>query len=336
MRKVLITGGAGFIGSEVVRQAVKKGYKVVVMDSLTYAGDMERLKDVVQSIAFYHGDIKDTSFVEEVFSRERPEAVIHMAAETHVDRSIISPSPFLDTNVKGTMVLLQVSLKYRVEKFINMSTDEVYGELGKEGSFTEESPLNPNSPYSVSKAAADMLGRAFFRTYGLPVITVRACNHYGPWQYPEKFIPVIILRAYLNEKIPVYGRGENVREWLHVSDGARAILRLVEKGKPGEVYNVGSGQELKNIEVAETVLRIMNKPLSLITFVKDRPGHDFRYSLDWGKIERELNWRPEIKLKKGLKQTVEWYLNNIEWVMRKRKELEKLWERVYSWSGGKK
>ena len=329
MKTLLVTGGAGFIGSELVRQAVSRGYRVIVLDKLTYAGDLERLEGVKDHIVFYQEDIRFPEAVEKIFLREKPELVVHLAAESHVDRSILDPSPFLSTNVDGTSVLLTAARKYGVEKFINMSTDEVYGELGERGKFTEKSPLNPNSPYSVSKAAADMLGRAFFRTYGLPVITVRASNNYGPWQYPEKFIPVVILKAMLDEKIPIYGKGENIREWLHVSDCARALLKIMEEGQPGEIYNVGSGEERRNIEVAEEILKIMGKGRELINFVEDRPGHDFRYSLDWGKIKRELGWEPTVKFEEGLSKTVRWYMENRDWLMRKREALESLWRKVY-------
>lgn len=329
MRKILVTGGAGFIGSEFVRQGVKRGDRIIVLDKLTYAGDLERLKEVEGDYVFYRGDVVNEVLVNLIFEKEKPEVVVHFAAESHVDRSILNATPFMDTNVKGTQVLLDMARKYGVEKFINMSTDEVYGELGEDGQFHETSPLNPNSPYSVSKAAADMLGRAYFRTYGLPVITVRACNNYGPWQYPEKLIPVIILKAYKNEQVPIYGKGLNVREWLFVSDCAEAIFIIIEKGKPGEVYNVGSGFERRNIEVAKAVLAAMGKPESLITFVKDRPGHDFRYSLNTEKIEKELGWKAKVSFEEGINLTVRWYLENINWTVQKEKFLTDLWKKVY-------
>ncbi|NPA39425.1 MAG: SDR family NAD(P)-dependent oxidoreductase, partial [Thermodesulfobacteria bacterium] len=218
--KLLVTGGAGFIGSEFVRQAVKKGFKTVVIDKLTYAGDLERLKEVQKDITFYKCDIRNRDFIDYIFEKEKPDCVVHFAAESHVDRSILDPEEFLSSNVLGTHVLLDTAKKYEIKKFVNISTDEVYGELGETGKFTEETPLNPNSPYSVSKASADMLGRAYFRTYGLPVITVRPSNNYGPWQYPEKLIPVVIVKALQNEEVPVYGKGLNVREWLYVEDCA--------------------------------------------------------------------------------------------------------------------
>jgi dTDP-glucose 4,6-dehydratase len=241
--KLLVTGGAGFIGSEFVRQGVKKGYNIVVVDKLTYAGDLERLKEVENKIKFYKADITNREFIEYIFKSEKPDIVVHWAAESHVDRSILDASPFIETNVKGTQVLLDVAKESNIKRFINITTDEVYGELGENGQFYEDSPLIPNSPYSVSKASADMLGRAYYKTYKLPVITVRPSNNYGWWQYPEKLIPVVILKAINEEPIPVYGTGQNVREWLFVSDCAEAVFEIMEKGKEGEIYNVGSGEE---------------------------------------------------------------------------------------------
>ena len=330
MKKLLVTGGAGFIGSEFVRQGVERGYEIVVIDSLTYAGDLERLKGVEGKIKFYRADVADKGAVEEIFSKELPDAVVHFAAESHVDRSILDPSPFIETNVKGTQVLLDASRRFGVERFVNISTDEVYGELGEEGHFTESSPLNPNSPYSVSKASADMLGRAYYRTYGLPVITVRPSNNYGYWQYPEKLIPVVILKALLNEPIPVYGTGRNVREWLFVADCADGIFKVLEEGKEGEVYNLGSGQERRNLQVVEKILELLDKPKSLIQFVPDRPGHDFRYSLDWSKLKNELGWTPKTSFEEGIEKTVNWYLKNLDWAYGKLDYLKKYWEKVYS------
>ncbi|AEH44606.1 dTDP-glucose 4,6-dehydratase [Thermodesulfatator indicus DSM 15286] len=327
--KILVTGGAGFIGSEFVRQAVKNGYEVVVIDKLTYAGDIERIKSVWDNIHFYKGDIANLELMEIIFSIEKPDVVVHWAAESHVDRSILDAAPFMETNVKGTQVLLDVSKKFNVKLFINIATDEIYGELGEEGKFTEETPLNPNSPYSVSKASADMLGRAYYRTYGLPVITVRPSNNYGPWQYPEKLIPVVILKALNNEPIPVYGRGQNIREWLYVSDCAEAVFEIIAKGKPGEIYNVGSGEERRNIEVVKAILSLLNKSEDLISFVKDRPGHDFRYALDVSKIEREIGWKAKVKFDEGIEKTVRWYLDNLDWVQEKVKFLKSYWEKVY-------
>ncbi|MGC9143441.1 dTDP-glucose 4,6-dehydratase [Hydrogenobaculum sp.] len=328
--KLLVTGGAGFIGSEFVRKAVKIGYDIAVIDKLTYAGDLERLKEVESNITFYKADITNKEFVEYIFKKEKPNIVVHFAAESHVDRSILDASPFIETNVKGTQVLLDVAKDIGVEKFINIATDEVYGELGEEGTFREDSPLVPNSPYSVSKASADMLGRAYYKTYKLPVITVRPSNNYGPWQYPEKLIPVVILKALNDEKIPVYGTGQNVREWLFVSDCAEAVFEIMEKGKVGEIYNVGSNQERRNIEVVKTVLKLLNKPENLIEFVKDRPGHDFRYSLDTTKIKKEIGWEAKTTFEEGIENTVKWYLDHIEWTKKKLNYLKEYWEKVYS------
>jgi len=327
--KLLITGGAGFIGSEFVRQAVKNGFSVIVVDKLTYAGDLERLKEIKEKISFYRADITNREFIEHIFKAEKPQVVVHFAAESHVDRSILDASPFIETNVKGTQVLLDVAKEVGIDLFVNVATDEVYGELGKEGKFFETTPLNPNSPYSVSKASADMLGRAYYRTYGLPVITVRPSNNYGPWQYPEKLIPVVILKALNDESIPVYGTGENVREWLYVSDCCEAIFEIIKKGKAGEIYNIGSGEERQNIEVVKAILNILGKPESLIIFVEDRPGHDFRYSLSTEKIEKELGWRAKVNFEEGIEKTVKWYLENLNWAKRKVEELRDYWKKVY-------
>jgi dTDP-glucose 4,6-dehydratase len=327
--KLLVTGGAGFIGSEFVRQAVRKGYQVAVVDALTYAGDLERLKEVEAKISFYQVDIKDYACLEEVFKQERPDAVVHFAAESHVDRSILEPRAFLQTNIEGTFNILELGKAFKVKRFVNVSTDEVYGELGDAGKFTEDSPLKPNSPYSVSKASQDMLGRAYFRTYGLPVITVRPSNNYGPWQYPEKLIPVVIAKALKDEPIPIYGTGQNVREWLYVSDCAEAILMVLERGIPGEVYNIASGIEKKNIEVVKAILKLLGKPKSLIEFVKDRPGHDYRYAMDASKINRELGWKAKTDFETGLALTVRWYLEHRDWLEKKVAELKDFWKKVY-------
>ena len=327
--KILITGGAGFIGSAFTKLAVKRGMEVAVLDALTYAGDLERLHEVEGQYVFYHADLTDREKVFNIFEDFRPEVVVHFAAESHVDRSILDPLRFVRSNVEGTLNLLDASKEFKVERFINISTDEVYGELGDDGQFTEETPLAPNSPYSVSKASADMLGRAYYRTYKLPVITLRPSNNYGPWQYPEKFIPVVILKALKDEPIPVYGNGFNVRQWLYVEDCASAVMVAIERGKVGEIYNIPGPDERRNIEVVKTILRLMEKPESLITFVKDRPGHDFRYSMSLDKVKRELGWEPKTRFEEGIKTTIEWYINNLEWVKRKERELYNFWEKVY-------
>jgi len=327
--RMLITGGAGFIGSEFVRQAVRKGHQVAVVDKLTYAGDLERLSEVRKDITFYKADISNQEFIEHIFDKEDPEVVVHFAAESHVDRSLLDPYPFIGSNVLGTQVLLEVSKAKGVELFVNMSTDEVYGDLGKEGTFTEESPLKPNSPYSTTKASADMLGRAYYRSFGLPVVTIRASNNYGPWQYPEKFVPVIILKALRDEKIPVDGDGTNVREWLYVTDCAEGIMAAIDRGKAGEIYNIGSKEEKQNIEVAKAILKLLGKGEELIEFVKDRPGHDFRYSLDTTKAKRELGWEAKTSFDEGLKKTVEWYIEHLKWAQDKVAYLNDYWKRVY-------
>jgi dTDP-glucose 4,6-dehydratase len=327
--KLLVTGGAGFIGSEFVRQAVEKGFETIVIDKLTYAGDLERLKSIEDKIRFYKADITNREFMEYIFKTEKPDIVVHWAAESHVDRSILDASPFIETNVKGTQVLLDVAKENDVKQFINIATDEVYGELGEEGQFYEDTPLVPNSPYSVSKASADMLGRAYYRTYKLPVITVRPSNNYGWWQYPEKLIPVVILKALDEQPIPVYGTGGNIREWLFVSDCAQAVFEIIEKGEAGEIYNVGSGEERKNIDVVKAILGILGKSENLIEFVKDRPGHDFRYSLNTEKIRKEIGWEAKVKFEEGLEKTISWYLDNMDWVEKKIKHLKDYWERVY-------
>ncbi|HIE59540.1 MAG TPA: dTDP-glucose 4,6-dehydratase [Persephonella sp.] len=327
--KLLVTGGAGFIGSEFVRQAIRKGFETVVVDKLTYAGDLERLKNVKDKIKFYKADIANREFIEYIVKVEKPDIIVHWAAESHVDRSILDASPFIDTNVKGTQILLDVAKDNNIKLFVNIATDEVYGELGKDGQFYETTPLNPNSPYSVSKASADMLGRAYHRTYKLPVITVRPSNNYGWWQYPEKLIPVVILKALNEEPIPLYGTGENVREWLFVSDCVEAVFEIINKGKVGEIYNVGSGEERKNIDVVKSILKALNKSEDLITFVKDRPGHDFRYSLNTDKIQKETGWKAKIKFEEGIEKTVQWYLDNMKWVENKLKYLKNFWRKMY-------
>jgi|SRR3972149_4440802 len=316
MKKLLVTGGAGFIGSEFVRQGVKEGHSMIVIDKLTYAGDIERIKTVKKEIDFYHVDITDKESVMRIFKAKKPDVVVHFAAETHVDRSILDAFPFLDTNVKGTYVLLDISKDYGLEKFINISTDEVYGELGEEGQFYETTSVRPNSPYSASKAASDLFVRAYHRTYKLPTIIIRPSNNYGPFQYPEKLIPVVISRAGDNKSVPVYANGDNIREWLYVEDCAAGILTVVNKGKIGEIYNIGSGQERRNIDVVKGILSILGRSERLIEYVQDRPGHDFRYSLNSDKIKNELDFIAQTKFEDGLKKTVKWFLGN-EWWWRK-------------------
>jgi len=306
--RILVTGGAGFIGSEFVRQIIPEGYKPIVVDKLTYAGDLKRLKEVRGKYKFYKADICNKKKIEEIFAREKPQIIVNFAAETHVDRSIINATPFIETNIKGTQVLLDASEKYKIKKFIHISTDETYGEI-KKGRFSEDSPLSPNSPYAASKAAADLLIKAYIRTYKFPAMIIRPCNNYGPWQYPEKFIPVVICKALQNKKIPVYAQGLNKREWLYVADCVAAIALILEKGKIGEIYNVGSGVEKRNIDVARSILKMLGKSENLIQFVKDRPGHDFRYALDSPKIQK-LGWKPRVDFYEGLRKTVKWFTSN--------------------------
>ena len=322
--KILVTGGAGFIGSDLVRRLGRAGLRVSVVDKLTYAGDPRRIEEVKDKVNFYRQDITDFKGLERVFEREKPEVVVHYAAETHVDRSILDPDVFVKANVIGTLNLLKLSLKHGIKKFVHISTDEVYGELPLDSNskFTEDSPLLPNSPYSASKASAEMLVRSFRETYGLPAVVVRASNAYGPWQYPEKLIPLSIARLLSNEKIPVYGTGQNVRTWLFVEDFTEAILKIIERGESGEIYNVGSTEEKRNIEVIRKLLELLDKSEDFIEFVPDRPGHDLRYAVDTTKIEKELGWRAKVNFEEGMRRTVEWYLENRDWLFEKKREVE--------------
>jgi dTDP-glucose 4,6-dehydratase len=313
LHKLLVTGGAGFIGSEFVRQAVKSGYRVVVADKLTYAADLDRLKAIEGKYKFYKADICNRKRIKSIFIKEKPEIIVHFAAETHVDRSIVNADPFIETNIKGTKTLLDAARKFNIVKFIHISTDEVYGEIAK-GSFREDSPLQPNSPYAASKAAADLLIKSYIRTYDFPAIIVRPSNNYGPWQYPEKLIPLAMLRASRNQKVPVYAKGQNTREWLFVSDCIKAILLIMRKARLKEIYNIGSSQERKNIDVVKHILKALDKPQGLIKFVKDRPGHDLRYSLNSNKIKRHLGWHARINFARGIKYTARWYMENELWL----------------------
>jgi dTDP-glucose 4,6-dehydratase len=326
--KMIVTGGASFIGSEFVRQSVSKGYKVVILDKLTYAGDMARLKDIRSKIKFHKVDICDKKKMIKLFKQEKPHTVVHFAAESHVDRSILGSDEFIRTNISGTQSILDASRIPSLKKFIHMSTDEVYGDIDV-GQFYETTSLNPSSPYSASKAAADLFVKAYMRTFEIPAIIVRPSNNYGPWQYPEKFIPVVIYKALRNERVPIYGKGINVREWLYVADCASAIWHVMEKGVVGQIYNIGSGSERKNIEVAHAILSLLDKPSSLIEHVTDRRGHDLRYSVDFNKIKDELGWRPSVNFETGLQQTVTWYKENIAWLTQKANFLKTYWKKVY-------
>jgi len=325
--KILVTGGAGFIGSEFVRQAVKNGQKVVIIDNLTYAGDLERIREVKSKCIFHKVDICQKLKLDAVIKKERPHTIIHFAAETHVDRSIQDAGPFIQTNVKGTQNLIDCARKYKVKKFLHISTDEIYGE-SRRGSFLESSAIRPKNPYSATKAAAEFLVNAAVRTYQFPAIIIRPANNYGPWQYPEKLIPVIILKALKNRKVPVYGKGKQIREWLHVQDCANGIHIILKKGIIGEAYNIGTYFERDNLTTVKTILKLLGKPASLIQFVRDRPGHDFRYSVNCSKLKK-LGWKPKITFAIGIKQTIQWYLEHLKWLETKLHSLESYWKKVY-------
>lgn len=313
--KVFVTGGAGFIGSHLVRTLIHQGHKVVNYDALTYAGNLENLSDVEKNPAyvFVRGDISDLKKLQDTFSQHKPDVVIHVAAESHVDRSILSSDLFLKTNVLGTQILLDVSRSFHIERFVQVSTDEVYGALGEQGKFTEETALAPNSPYSASKAAGDLMCRAYFHTHRFPVIITRCSNNYGPYHFPEKLIPLVITNLIENKKVPVYGDGQQVRDWIAVTDHCKGIMAALTHGEPGEVYNLGGNSEKTNLDVVKTLLRILGKPESFIEFVQDRPGHDRRYAIDYSKASKELNWEPKENFTEYLKTTVSWYQNNEVW-----------------------
>jgi dTDP-glucose 4,6-dehydratase len=318
--RVLVTGGAGFIGSNFIKLilAEREQWDVVNLDKLTYAGNLENLEDITTSprYTFIKGDITDGPLVDTVFAEHKFDAIINFAAESHVDRSIEEPAPFIRTNVEGTQVLLAAARNRKVPRFLQVSTDEVYGSLGEEGSFREGDHLKPNSPYAASKAAADLICRAFEKTFGYPSIITRSSNNYGPYQFPEKLIPLMINNAIADKELPVYGDGGNVRDWIFVEDNCRGILAALEKGKPGGVYNIGGGNERRNIDLVKLLLKQLGKPESLIRFVTDRPGHDRRYSLDCSLAHRELGWKPQREFEEGLRVTVEWYRKHRAWCER--------------------
>ena len=316
MTTVLVTGGAGFIGSCFVRHELKKHphYKIINLDALTYCGNLENLKDVENNpnYTFVHGNICDRNLVRDLV--KEADLVVNFAAESHVDNSIKHPEIFVETNVQGTLNLLQASKELGVERYLQVSTDEVYGTLGKTGYFYETTPLAPNSPYSASKASADMLVRAYRETYGLPTLNTRCSNNYGPYQYPEKLIPFFISQLLKGEKVPVYGDGLNVRDWLYVYDHCEAIDVVLHKGKVGEVYNIGGHNEKTNMEITRLILDAMRKDESSIKYVEDRLGHDRRYAISNDKITSELGWRPSLTFEEGIKITIDWYLNNQDWM----------------------
>ncbi|MEM9477511.1 MAG: dTDP-glucose 4,6-dehydratase [Pseudomonadota bacterium] len=327
--KILVTGGAGFIGSAVVRLAIARGHQVVNLDALTYAACLDNVASVANNpnYAFEQADICDRAALDRILAAHQPDAIMHLAAESHVDRSIDGPGTFVQTNVTGTFTLLEAARAYWTTagkpdgfRFHHVSTDEVFGSLGAEGIFTEETPYDPRSPYSASKAASDHLVRAWGETYGLPVVLSNCSNNYGPYHFPEKLIPVVILNALAGKPIPVYGQGENVRDWLFVEDHADALLCVMEKGTLGRSYNIGGENEARNIDIVRTICRLLDarQPEAaphedLITFVTDRPGHDLRYAIDPARIRAELGWRPSVTLDEGLERTVDWYLANESW-----------------------
>jgi len=320
--KLLITGGAGFIGANFVRHILETypDYKLINYDKLTYAGNLENLAGLEgnRNYTFIRGDIADRKQVGEVMSAG-VDVVLNFAAESHVDRSLEEASVFIQTNVLGTQVLLEAALKHKVDRFVQISTDEVYGSLGPTGSFTEKTPLSPNSPYAATKAAADLMVRAYFKSFGVQAVITRCSNNYGPYQFPEKLIPLFITNALEGTPLPVYGDGLYIRDWIHVIDHCRALDLALHRGKPGEIYNIGGGDERTNLEITKLILKHLKKSESLITHVKDRPGHDRRYAIDCSKLERELGFETSMTLDKGLKQTMDWYIQNRSW-----------WEKVRS------
>jgi dTDP-glucose 4,6-dehydratase len=317
--KVIVTGGAGFIGSAFVRMLVSAGqHRVINLDKLTYAGNLDNLEAVADSpdYRFVRGDIVDAEIVDTLIDEEQPDAMVHFAAESHVDRSILSPSASFETNLRGTFTLLEAVRKRKVARFVHVSTDEVYGSLEEPHEADENYPLKPSSPYSASKAGSDLLALSYFTTFKSPVVVTRASNNYGPYQFPEKLIPLMISNALEDKPLPIYGDGMQVRDWLYVDDHCRAILAVLSKGREGEVYNVGGSRSLPNIDVVRMILNAVGRPDSLMRTVTDRPGHDRRYALTSEKLERETGWAPQVPFEEGLQFTVDWYRKNREWVNR--------------------
>ena len=333
MTKVLITGGAGFIGSNFVKYMLEEypDYEIVNLDVLTYCGNLENLEDIEDNpnYTFVKGDIRDEELVDSIVADV--DYIVHFAAESHVDRSIENPQIFIKTDIIGTQVLLDAAKKHNIKKYLQVSTDEVYGSLGKEGYFTEETPIQANSPYSASKAGADLMVRAYGETFDLPINITRCSNNYGPYQFPEKLIPLMISNALDDKELPIYGDGKNVRDWLHVYDHCTAIDLVLHKGKLGEVYNIGGHNEKENIEIVKLILKELNKPESLIKFVKDRLGHDRRYAIDSTKITEELGWKPKYTFETGIIETINWYLDNQDWMEKvKSGEYQGYYEKMYS------
>ncbi|MCT4594416.1 MAG: dTDP-glucose 4,6-dehydratase [Anaeromicrobium sp.] len=316
MKTLLVTGGAGFIGSNFIRYMINKykNYKIINLDLLTYAGNLENLKDIEHNpnYEFIKGNISDKKLVDKIVFK-KVDYIINFAAESHVDRSIEDPEVFIRTNIMGTQVLLEAAKKYNIEKYVQISSDEVYGSLEKEGLFTEETPIAPNSPYAASKASADLLVRAYYKTYELPVNITRCSNNYGPYQFPEKLIPLMIANAYDNKDLPIYGDGLQIRDWIHVKDHCRAIDLVIHKGRIGEVYNIGGNNEKANIHIVKLILNKLNKSETLIRYVKDRLGHDRRYAVDSSKIRNKLGWKPKYDFERGIEETIDWYLDNKTW-----------------------
>jgi dTDP-glucose 4,6-dehydratase len=314
--KIFVTGGAGFIGSNFIRHvlSLNKGYKIVNFDKLTYAGNLANLESVADhtDYSFVRGSIGDASAAEAAM--RGCDAVVHFAAESHVDRSIYGPVPFIETNVTGTFVMLQAARTLRVERFVHISTDEVYGDMAPGAFANENSPLQPSSPYSASKASSDLLVLSYVRTYGFPGIITRSSNNYGPYQFPEKFLPLMISNALDDKPLPIYGDGKQQRDWLHVEDNCRGVLAVLERGRIGEVYNIGGLDIEENLTIARTLLRLIGKPETLVSYVKDRPGHDRRYALHCDKMEKNLGWKPAVRLEEGLRQTIDWYKSNGKWM----------------------
>ena len=334
-RTILVTGGAGFIGSNFIHWArgARPLWRLVNFDCLTYAGNLENLEGVPEDgrYRFVKGDVRDATAARRVLAEERPWGIVHFAAESHVDRSIESAAAFLETNVLGTQVLLDAARQAGTERFLQVGTDEVYGSLGSEGRFSETTPLAPNSPYSASKASADLLARAAFKTHGLPVLISRCSNNYGPFQFPEKLIPLMISNALAGEPLPVYGDGQQVRDWLHVQDHCIALAAILERGEPGQVYNIGGSNEWPNLEIVKLILKLLGKPESLIRYVKDRPGHDRRYAIDSSKLQKALGWAPAIPFDQGLRQTLDWYRGHEAWWSRiKSGAYREYYERMYA------